>query len=65
MSYRKKPRHFKSKEAYRKYLAFGHMRTKTDGTRLKRKGEPSLFEAAPGHQKIVIAGKRHKVKHKK
>lgn len=40
---------FKSKEGYRKWLAYGHIH-----------GD---FERTPGHQKVTIAGKPHKVKH--
>ena len=58
-----KARKFRSAEAYRKYLAYGHMRTKTGLMTSKGKGRKSLFEATPGHQKIMIAGRKHKVKH--
>ncbi len=44
-------KHFKSKEAYQKWLAYGHMH--------------GAFEETPGHQKVEIAGRPHKVKHKK
>lgn len=40
---------FKNKKAYRDWLAYGHA-----------SGE---FERTPGHQKVSIAGKPHKVKH--
>jgi hypothetical protein len=40
---------FKSKEAYRKWLAFGHIH--------------GQFKATPGAQRIMIRGKPHKVKH--
>lgn len=53
--------HFKSKEAYRKWLAYGHMRTKT-GLKV-REGRKSLFKATPGYQKIAIGGRPHKVLH--
>lgn len=43
--------HFKNKEAYRKYLAYGHIH-----------GD---FERTAGNQKIVISGHKHKVKHSK
>lgn len=56
---------FKSKEAYRKWLAYGHIRTKTGLKVRARKGRKSVFAATPGHQKISIAGKMHKVKHKR
>lgn len=42
-------RNFKSKKAYKRWLAFGHL-----------SGE---FERTPGHQKIKIRGKVHRVKH--
>jgi hypothetical protein len=41
--------HFKSKSGYQKWLAYGHMH--------------GAFKKVPGHQKIVIHGKSHKVKH--
>jgi hypothetical protein len=41
--------HFKSKAAYQRWLAHGHISGK--------------FKETPGHQKIVIRGKPHKVKH--
>ena len=40
---------FRSKEGYRKWLAYGHIHNK--------------FAEVPGHQMIIIAGKKHKVKH--
>ena len=42
--------HFKSKEAYRKWLAFNWMHVKGAMGR-------------PPHKRIVIRGRRHKVKH--
>jgi GT2 family glycosyltransferase len=60
---RSKVRHFKSKKAYRKWLAYGHMRTKTG--KLAKHPSRSVFATTPGHQKIVIRGKRHKVIHKR
>lgn len=42
---------FKNKEAYRNWLAYGH------GTK--------VFERTPGNQPVCIAGKRHKVIHKR
>jgi len=41
--------HFKSKEAYRKYLVAGHIH--------------GYFKKVKGYQKIVIAGKPHRVVH--
>ena len=61
----KKAMHFKSFEAYRKWLSYGHIRTKT-GLNVKAKsGRKSLFAATPGAQKIIIRGKTHKVRHTK
>lgn len=42
-------RNFKSKEAYQKYLAYGHIH--------------HVFEETPGNQNVTIRGKRHRVKH--
>ena len=42
-------RNFKSKEAYRKWLAYGHL--------------SGVFKKTPGHQKVTIKGKPHRVKH--
>lgn len=44
-------RHFKTKEKYQRWLAWGHMH-----------GE---FEATPGHQTVKIRGKTHRVRHAK
>lgn len=55
-------RNFKSPEAYRKWLAYGHMRT-AGGERAK-KGE-SVFAKTPGHQKVSIKGKTHEVQHER
>ena len=57
--------HFKSKEAYRKWLAYGHQRTKKGLSVKAKKGRMNLFESTPGNKRIVIGGKYHKVKHKK
>lgn len=42
-------RHFKSYEAYRRWLAYGHIH-----------GD---FKKTPGHQRVFIRGKERKVKH--
>lgn len=44
-------RHFKSKAGYKKWIAYGQIH--------------GIFAKTPGHQKIFIRGKPHKVKHKK
>ena len=51
---RKSPKtlHFKSKKAYRKWLAYNWIHNK------RKMGKPP-------HKKIIIAGKPHKVKHPK
>jgi len=51
MGRKRKVMHFKSKESYRKWLAFGHIR--------------SIFKKTPGHVKVFIRGKPHKVKHRR
>lgn len=43
--------HFKSKEEYRKWNAYGHIH--------------KVFENTPGNQLIKIKGKKHKVKHER
>ena len=42
-------RNFKSKAKYNRWLAYGHM--------------SGAFEDTPGHQRIRIKGKPHKVNH--
>jgi hypothetical protein len=42
-------RNFKSKEAYRKWEAYGHIH--------------KVFENTPSNQKVTIKGKAHKVVH--
>lgn len=56
--------HFKSREAYRKWLAYGHMRTATGKKVSAKKGRVSVFAAKPGSQKVYIRGKFHKVTHR-
>jgi len=51
MGRKRKVMHFRSKEAYRKWLAYGHIH-----------GE---FKKAPGHVKVYIRGKPHAVKHER
>lgn len=63
MPAKKRTMRFKSREAYRKWRAYGHMRTKK-GT-LAKKPSQSVFATTPGHTKIKIRGKPHKVKHRK
>ena len=54
---------FKSKEAYRKWLSYGHMHTKTGLKVSAKPGRTNLFAATPGNAKISIRGKMHKVIH--
>jgi len=44
-----KKMNFSSEKAYKKWLAYGHMH--------------GIFERTPGHVKVYIRGKPHKVKH--
>lgn len=56
-------KHFTSKEAYRKWNAYGHMRTKTGLKVSAKPGRVNVFKATPGCQKIYIRGKLHRVRH--
>ena len=58
-----KTMNFKSTEAYGKWLAYGHMRTKKGLSVKSKTGRKSLFESTPGNTKIKIGGKVHKVHH--
>ena len=49
MGVKRKRMNFRSKEAYRKWLAYGHIH--------------GLFRKTPGHVKVYIRGRPHKVKH--
>ena len=58
----KKTKEFRSKETYRKFLAYTHMRTPT-GKKAKKPSE-TISGTTPKHRKekvVKIAGKRHKV----
>ncbi len=44
-----KPKNFKNPEAYKKWLAYGHMH--------------GQFERTPGNTPVKVAGKPKKVKH--
>lgn len=46
-----KSRNFESKEAYRKWLAYGHIH--------------GVFARTPGHSRVYIRGRPHHVKHKR
>ena len=59
----KKTMNFVSRKKYLKWLAFGHMRTKT-GKRAKVPSR-SIFRTTPGHTKVKVRGKFVKVKHSK
>ena len=49
MTKKKKAINFKSKKSYKKWLAYGHMH--------------GHFEETPGHQKVKIRGRPHRVTH--
>ena len=58
----KKIKEYRSKEAYRKFLAYTHIRTPT-GKKAKKPSE-TISAKTPKHRKekvVKIAGKRHKV----
>lgn len=55
---------FKSGKAYKKWLAYGHMHTKKGLMVRAKAGRKNLFAATPGHSKICIHGKPHRVMHK-
>lgn len=59
----KKTLHFKSEKSYGKWLAYGHMRTKTGKMVKAKKGRKSVFASTPGNIKVVVKGHAHKVKH--
>lgn len=59
-----KIKHFKSKEAYRKWLAYGHLRTKTGLSVKAKKGRKDVFTSTPGYQRIYIKGRAIHVVHK-
>ncbi len=44
-----KKMNFRNKKAYRRWLAYGH--------------STGVFERTPGHVKVYIKGKPHRVKH--
>ena len=49
MGLKRKKMNFRSKAAYRRWLAYGHA--------------TGVFAKTPGHVKVYIRGKPHKVKH--
>jgi len=51
MGSKRKSMNFRSKEAYRKWLAYGHIH--------------GIFRRTPGHVRVYIRGKPHRVKHVK
>jgi len=56
----KKPKHFKNKESYRKFLAYIHMRTPS-GKRARRKCDTISARTPKRHKEkvVIVAGKRH------
>ena len=57
----KRTLNFKSKEAYRKWLAYGNIRTKSGA--VAKSDKTTIFAKTPGYTAIKIKGKVHKVKH--
>lgn len=57
----KKAMKFKSKAAYKRWVAWGHMHGKS-GKPVKS-AKKSVMATTPGHQKIKIRGKSYKPKH--
>ena len=51
MGRKRKVMNFRSKEAYLRWLRYGHA--------------TGVFERTPGHVRVRIRGKPHRVKHKK
>ena len=49
MGAKRRRMNFRSKEAYRKWLAYGHIH--------------GVFRKTPGHVNVFIRGKPHKVRH--
>ena len=64
----KKPKKFKKREGYRKFIAYTHMRTVTglpvfDSKGKRIKGRKSISEVTPTRRKekvVEIAGKKHR-----
>jgi hypothetical protein len=56
--------HFKSKEAFRKWTAYGHIRTKTGLKVTSKLGRKSIAKSSVKMPNIVIAGHVHKVRHR-
>jgi len=56
----RKPKRYKSKEKYRKFLAYIHMRTPT-GKKAKTKKETISARTPKSHKEktVIIAGKKH------
>jgi len=54
---------FKSKKAFLKWNAYGHIRTKEGLVAGAKSGRKSVFESTPGNQKITIRKKPFKIKH--
>ena len=60
-SHPKKPKRFKSKESYRKFRAYTHLRTPKG--KLAKKKSQTISAKTPRARKektIIVAGKRHK-----
>jgi hypothetical protein len=56
--------HFKSKEGYRKWTAYGHIHSKRGLLVRGRKGRKAIMAGHRGaYPRVVIHGHIHKVKH--
>ena len=51
MGRKRKVMNFKSKKAYRRWLRYGHA--------------TGVFKRTPGHVRVKIRGRRHRVKHER
>lgn len=59
----KRPKRFKSRESYRRFLAYIHMRTPS-GKRAKHSGQ-TISARTPKHRKekiVIVGGRRHRPK---
>lgn len=58
-------KNFKSKSAFLKWNAYGHIHTKTGLLVSGNSGRKSVFSSTPGNQNIKIRGKTLMVNHAK
>jgi len=55
--------HFKTKEDYRKWLAYEHIRTLTGKVVKAKQGRHSIAQLSNAKPLVVVAGHKHKIKH--